>query len=532
MGWRAKKKENTKGKKPLFSPKVVVQAVQTAANTFRYVARKVANIHDYEEDHILDKPIKGKGGKVITPTFESHGDGILDYAHGGRRRNHNYGYYNAQAVNTKATKVKSKYAWEPTEWSAFNWNTYYSKSKDDDTNLFAKEPESYITPTNEQIAKEVKVYMDESYILIKEAARVCYFKMLDDKDYINPNCQISSDEYQRKKDLYDSIYETYLPGTNPLEQAIAVYWQVTDKEARANRVKDSQRRSSHTVDFKREDYADPTINHQLEDNYLSRRYKLDILNKISILGDLGNQFKVEKEVGEYEVPFSDVNKTRLMKNYEELDRIDLYQRAFPNFDLKFYTKDLFVTVPVSNTERKQKIIILLDFSGSMSELEKQQWVNAILVDRFRYVIKGEAEIFFSFFVSSTSELRFHHIATAEDVNQFWKEFSNDPNGNTTNIGRIVDYVAKEVAKGKLHNLKIDLSQDRPEILIINDGQDSVDQERFNYKVNAISLMEFSDELKDLCLATTGKQVQITEENEVYSYAMEDGELVRELVYQG
>jgi uncharacterized protein with von Willebrand factor type A (vWA) domain len=45
-------------------------------------------------------------------------------------------------------------------------------------------------------------------------------------------------------------------------------------------------------------------------------------------------------------------------------------------------------------EKKQKIIILLDYSGSMNNNTKQIWVNAI-IDRFRYVIQ-RSEVFFYF----------------------------------------------------------------------------------------------------------------------------------------
>ena len=47
-------------------------------------------------------------------------------------------------------------------------------------------------------------------------------------------------------------------------------------------------------------------------------------------------------------------------------------------------------------------------------------------------------------------------------------------------------------------------------------------EEFPYKVNAISLLEFSDQLKDLCLATEGKQIEVTYNDEVFSYSAEAG----------
>jgi hypothetical protein len=103
---------------------------------------------------------------------------------------------------------------------------------------------------------------------------------------------------------------------------------------------------------------------------------------------------------------------------------------------------------------------------------------------------------------------------------FWSTFSNDPNGGTTDIGGIVTYVDNEVSSGRLHNLDIDLSAERPEILIINDGQDRVGYDSLPYKVNAISLEYLSDELKDLCVGTGGKQVfvDLDERKDILCYA--------------
>jgi uncharacterized protein with von Willebrand factor type A (vWA) domain len=213
-----------------------------------------------------------------------------------------------------------------------------------------------------------------------------------------------------------------------------------------------------------------------------------------------------------------------MTSYSQIDRINTYQTLFPHYKLKFITQDLIVDVPVQIGEKKQKIIILLDYSGSMNNTAKQIWVNAILIDRFRYVIQGEAEVFFSYFVSRPDDLQFHHIKNAEDVDNFWKMFSNYPSGGGTDISRIVRSIADDVKGGqRLGNLQIDLSKQKPEILIINDGQDSVGTKIFPYRVNAISLMQFSSELKKLCVDTGGKQVRVTEGNEVTAFSS-DGEV--------
>ena len=49
-------------------------------------------------------------------------------------------------------------------------------------------------------------------------------------------------------------------------------------------------------------------------------------------------------------------------------------------------------------------------------------------------------------------------------------------------------------------------------------------EAFPYKVNAISLLQFSDELKGLCVATGGKQVRIESNNKITAYS-QDGEQI-------
>jgi hypothetical protein len=91
---------------------------------------------------------------------------------------------------------------------------------------------------------------------------------------------------------------------------------------------------------------------------------------------------------------------------------------------------------------------------------------------------------------------------------------------------MVNYVADQVINHRrLHNLDIDLSEEKPEILIINDGQDQVHSEKFPYKVNAISLMQFSEELKNLCVATDGKQVRVEENDVVTAYSKQGEQII-------
>jgi hypothetical protein len=441
-------------------------------------------------------------------------------------------YYTPTYTPKKSTGGwKSKYGgggWSRNSWSTYSFVVDY---EDDDSNLFVKDPINYITPTSKEIKKKLRyVKKQESIDMIKELARVCYFKMIEESDYLADrfkDVDTLSDgdkaEYSKKKDLFDSIYGQYIPGFTPLEQAVAIYLQLQNKDEDGERSNDDDVDMEKGLEFDRSLYTDPNINEQLELNELSKDKKMEIMNHLSLVGKFGNEFKVEKEISEKIVANSDQYSKMIMRDYAQMHMMDLYQKMFPNFRTKFLTKDLTVNVPVDRKEQIQKIIIILDFSGSMHEEQKQIWVNAILIDRFKYVMRGEAEVFFSYFVHDPEQLHFQHITNKEEVIRFWQTFSNEPNGGGTEVAEMVEYIADEIANHKLCNLIVDLSQEKPEILIINDGEDPINTEAFPYKVNAVSLMEFNNDLRDLCLATGGKQIKVTEDERIYSYTEGVGE---------
>jgi hypothetical protein len=442
-----------------------------------------------------------------------------------------FGYYDPYDDYYKKDKTKKKSSWS---WSSSGWSSYSffnTEIEEDNEDLFVKSPENYQTPKKSDIKSRVRVHRDSSYDTIKELARVCYLKMIEDRDYIAEKYQdfdsLSDEEkqdYTIKKAFYDEIYESFIPGYTPLEQAISIYLKMKtkqksdgDSDEDDDEEKDLMKCS---LDFDRDLYSDPTINEQLEINELSKKYKIEIMNQLSLIGDFGSQFKVEKEIEEKIVSNSDEYAKKIMRDYSQFHMIDLYQKMFPNFRSKFLTKDLTVNVPVDKKEQKQKIIIILDFSGSMDDYNKQIWVNAILIDRFRYVLKGEAEVFFSYFVDNPNYLNFQHIKDREDVISFWETFSNDPNGGMTEVGLMVERIANEISNGRLMNLDVNLSEEKPEILVINDGYDDIHSNEFPYKVNALCLMQENDDLKELCIKSGGKKIFVDEENKLKMYSSE------------
>ena len=446
-------------------------------------------------------------------------------------------YYGSRYAPTYTPKKstggwKSKYGgggWSKSGWSSFSFSWGNEDNNDD---LYVKDPVTYLTPTTSEIRKKVHAPKQTSVDTIKELARVCYFKMIDEKDYVAEQFIDSEDgEHQMRKVLYDSIFDQFIPGFTPLEQAISIYLKMKRGKEHSEQEEDDDDDKldmKKGLDFDRELYSDPHINEQLDLNDLSRDRKMEIMNHLSLVGQFGSEFKVEKEISEKIVANSDEYATMIMRDYSQIHMMNLMQKVYPNFRSKFLTKDLVVNVPVDRKEQIQKIIIILDYSGSMDYDQKQIWVNAILIDRFKYVMKGEAEVFFSYFVDSTDDLHFQHIKDREDVIKFWQTFSNDPNGGMTEVGDMVEHISNEIQSGRLCNLDVNLSEEKPEILVINDGQDSIGTDKFPYKVNAVSLMSFSNELKDLCLNTGGKQIEVTEDDEVFTYSVEAGK--QELKY--
>ncbi len=112
----------------------------------------------------------------------------------------------------------------------------------------------------------------------------------------------------------------------------------------------------------------------------------------------------------------------------------------------------------------------------MNEEYKQEWVLSILADRLSYCMKEECEIFFSFFLTlkdlQRNHFKFIHLKNKDQALNFFKTISIEPSGGDTEVGLIINQIKHEIENNKrLFNLNIDLSKEKPEILVINDGQD-------------------------------------------------------------
>ena len=409
-------------------------------------------------------------------------------------------------------------------YSDWNWGTWGAAStvEDDDEDIFIKTHQNYFTPTQQEISWKLQ-YQDDTAKnrnTIREFARYFYHRMIDEKDYFKEKYadpeKISEDEvglFHHKKTQYEELWEKFIPGYTPLEQAVSLFTELKRQAEKDHKDLDKMTQEELTekmsaMEFHEDIFKDPIFNELLDMQELSKNNKIEVLNMISMIENLGSQFKIEKEVTEKIAHNSRLIAKKVMRDYSQLHMVDLYQRLMPTFNTKLLTKDLIINTPIEKTEHKQKIIIIIDFSGSMSYPEKQKWVLALMIDRLKYVIKEEAEVFFSFFVNRPDQLRFTHLHNRESVMKFWTSFSTSPNGGDTDIGAMIERIKDEIEnKHRLCNLDIDLSEERPEVLIINDGQDSIKTKGFTYKTNAITVVDHeNEELKKLCIDNDGKYV--------------------------
>lgn len=402
--------------------------------------------------------------------------------------------------------------------------------------MYIQEHKYYYTPGYYQVewALEQRRLDLKNVKTAQELSRFFYHKMILSKKYTDPfwkdASKLTEDEDKKiaefKKQFYEDLWKKQIPGYSPLQKAINTLL-ILRKKAKKDGIPmpGGDDVFEMNVDEAWDGVPDETMFENESYNQLFEQRAeiqdfdrhIDMLQRIALIEDFGNSFEIKKVVNEKRVTNSQFFKQKRMIDYGELVNSQLYQRMLPNYNIKLMTKDLVVNSPITTLESKQKIIILVDFSGSMNSPQKQNWILAIMADRLAYCIKEECEIFFSFFLT-TRELeqnyfKWHHIYNKETALEFFKHhLKTNPGGGDTQVGLIIDLIHDEIMNNKkLFNLNIDLSVDQPEILVINDGQDSVKTDKLSWKTNAITLYDGQNsELKALTAKTGGQYILVDE----------------------
>lgn len=184
-----------------------------------------------------------------------------------------------------------------------------------------------------------------------------------------------------------------------------------------------------------------------------------------------------------------------MTEYSEISRMsNLSGLVMPTFNYKFATKQMIIRK--DRQQQKQLLVLLIDVSGSMNRGDKKDWVRAILTNRYEAVIAGKAELYISTFLKDVSEdfIRIHDKKSVDNaMNNFFPKF----NGMNTNIENALKSTISMIKSKKLGKHTINHLAN-PQIVVMNDGEDEVDDEYTPEIItNAFILGTDNDEMKTI-----------------------------------
>jgi hypothetical protein len=420
--------------------------------------------------------------------------------------------------------------------SFFNYREYLLELQKKEKKIedrVIKEAPDYLMPDSVNINFKINDWKKEgkeNRDFVRESTLFFYHQMNGEAQYLDDeyaDIDVLTDEqraiYEKKAPIYAEMWEKEVPGFTPLDRAVYLLNYLIEQEADPGRDGSSGGKTTEQKVQLIRNYKpdidvvnDDDIKELLEGNSKVTPIKnkaLTTLNKISLIQHLGAEFKVEKIVETKEVTRSKIYKNKKMSNHSQLNLVPVHKMLSPDFDIKFVTKDLNVSLPVEHTDHKQKIIIAIDSSGSMSYEPKQMWVSTILLDRIRYVMKGEAELIIFCYEQKVQTDRMWLLNDRESALHFWKTYPYYCDGGDTRVGDVVKSVAEEVKTPGFFGLDVDYSDEeyRPEILVIHDGEDTVKAKKFDYKVNSICLYKNNNELKTVSMNSQGMYVYIDEE---------------------
>lgn len=363
---------------------------------------------------------------------------------------------------------------------------YYPKQ---DT-LVVKEHDFYYTPSLSYLKRvlEANNLSTQNGEFFQELTRFFSHQSFNSRDYINPIYEDLSKLNERKQQevgkklqIFEEMYDKYIPGYTPTEKAL-FFLQYFKEKYQEEDVEQSLNKGDITEIM--DDFIDNLPgkdvweNPYLEKLVTKKNFKdfktlIPILNKISQIDSFGKSFEVRKKVTEKRVQNSVRKKMKRLHTFEEIINIPLYQMMYPDFSLRMAKKELIVNTPVEPEIKKQKILIVIDDSGSMNETFKKDWVTAILANRLQYAMKKECEVFVSLFETrnTVKSYKWYHIYDEESALKFWDTFNYNPHGGGTDVSGVIDEISKEILTNKkLFNINQDLSIEKPEILVVNDKQ--------------------------------------------------------------
>ena len=219
--------------------------------------------------------------------------------------------------------------------------------------------------------------------------------------------------------------------------------------------------------------------------------QMEILDHIAVLQKRGN-IKSKRNPAE-----TTLNR---MSEYSQVGSSNPVNMLLPTFGYKFATKQLVVKEPKQSC--KQLLILAIDDSSSMRSPGKGPWVKAIISNRLTAVLEGKAELLITWFLQSPDEKNSVYLKTKEDVQEYIKTFNIGYfGGGSTNVQNTILVLQQAIKDGKFGKHKF--VGVRPEIVIMNDGQDTVKFFKPTVRTHAFILGQDNEGLQAVITASGG-----------------------------
>lgn len=192
---------------------------------------------------------------------------------------------------------------------------------------------------------------------------------------------------------------------------------------------------------------------------------------------------------------------RMMEDYNELSLIDPTELLLPDGEIRLLNMEFEVPESIIQDTMKQFAWIHIDRSGSMHSDWKQGYVKAVLLHFFERLGDGSTELFVSTFEKQIDDpiTRLRHPDQALE----WYKKYHCAGGSITEVGEVIKEAQRQIQAHKIG--KYTIHQDaRPEMVVINDGQDDVDPTiPTKGEVHAVVLEAPNEDLETLCKNSGG-----------------------------
>lgn len=192
------------------------------------------------------------------------------------------------------------------------------------------------------------------------------------------------------------------------------------------------------------------------------------------------------------------NRGTRMDSYGQITK--LYNKTNfvkPDFKHKLMHKELNVRKPVRYGS--QALMLLIDDSGSMSTYAKQTWVKTMLIHHLIEVKNKGAILYIVSYVERLTQAIIVKKVTDKTLNEIYQKLSF--NNGTTDIERCIKQAETCIANKKV--LDIVIEGERPQILILLDGEDRVEMFKPAYPTHAFVLGNTNEGLQKVIESSKG-----------------------------